>query len=206
MDRAALLNMVDVTKRYHHNTVVDRFRLSAGRGELIALHGPNGSGKSTIIKMICGIVRPTAGTIVVNGWSITKNRKRYAQEISYMPDHFHFQQPLTVEEFLMYYGSLRQVSKSQVMDAIDRVGLTEHLRKYTAALSKGMRQRLLLAQSLFSNASLLLMDEPTNGLDSEWLGRFKQLLHELKAENKTVIFTTHLDSFAQEVSDRVVRI
>lgn len=206
MDNEALLVMESVTKRYKNRLVIDQFQLTAKKGEIIALCGPNGVGKSTIIKMICGIIRPSAGTIIVNGQSCNHNRKRYAKEISYLPDSFSFHQPLTVNEFLMYYASVRNVSKDQVLQAVERVGLMDKKDEYISTLSKGMGQRLLLAQTLFSNASLLLFDEPTNGLDNHWLIHLRELLCTLKEENKTVLFSTHIESFAVDVSDRVVYI
>lgn len=206
MDKAAVLVMENVTKQYKKKTIVDSFHLAAHEGELVALVGPNGAGKSTIIKMICGMIRPTSGTIHVKGRSLRRNRKQYAEEISYMPDHFHFHQPLTVKEFLMYYASLRRTTEQRVTEALERVGLLDKSGEYTSTLSKGMGQRLLLAQTLISNASLILLDEPTNGLDKDWLGNLEELLLKLKADNKTVLFSTHLDSFAESVSDRVVEV
>ncbi|MFA8439822.1 ABC transporter ATP-binding protein [Pueribacillus sp. YX66] len=206
MGHKPLLHVHNVTKRYKKTTVVHEFQLTAQKGELIGLYGPNGAGKSTIIKMISGIVSPTSGTITVNGLTRKANRRQYAQYVSYMPDHFQFRQPLTVMEFLMFYARLRHVSKSDVLAAIDKVGLTEKQHDYVSTLSKGMGQRLLLAQVLFSGSSLILLDEPTNGLDDEWLMNLQRLLRQLKVENKTVLFSTHLYSFANDVSDRVIRI
>lgn len=198
--------MKDVTKRYKKQVVIDRFQLAAAPGEIIALHGPNGAGKSTVIKMISGIVRPTAGTIRVNGYSADKHRKLYAREISYMPDDFQFQQKLTVMEFLQFYAKMRQVSRRQVVEALARVGLLSKQDSYVSTLSKGMGQRLLLAQVLFSGASLLLLDEPTNGLDDRWLDNLKQILLDCKQQKKTVIFSTHLRSFAEDIGDRIISV
>lgn len=206
MEHRPFLHVDNVTKRYKKKTVVQQFQLTAHIGELIGLYGPNGAGKSTIIKMICGIVPPTSGTITVNGHTLKRKRTQYARYVSYMPDHFHFRQPLTVMEFLMFYARLRQVPKSEVIAAMEQVGLIDKKDEYVSTLSKGMGQRLLFAQTLFSGAPLIVLDEPTNGLDDEWLIKLKQLLRQLKAEQKTVIFSTHLLSFAQEVSDRLIKI
>lgn len=204
MEYEPLLYVDNVTKRYKKMIVIKEFQLAARKGELIGLYGPNGAGKSTMIKMISGVVAPTSGTITVNGFSSKNDRKKYLQLVSYMPDHFEFRQPLTVKEFLMYYARLRRVGKQQVFEAIEKVGLQDKQNDYVSTLSKGMGQRLLLAQTLFSGASLILLDEPTNGLDDEWLLKLQQLLLQMKEEGKTVIFSTHLRSFADEVSDRII--
>lgn len=205
MDHKPLLQMLNVTKRYKKTTVVENFHFTAKPGELVGLYGPNGAGKSTVIKMISGIVMPTHGSIIVHGVERKKNRRQYSQFVSYMPDHFQFRQPLTVLEFLMYYARLRRVAEQDVYEAIEKVGLTQKQNALVSTLSKGMGQRLLLAQTLFSRSALILLDEPTNGLDDEWLQNLKQLLLELKDEGKTVLFSTHIHSFADEVSDRMIQ-
>lgn len=205
MDKPLLI-VDQLSKRYKKHLVVDQFHLQAQRGEVIGLYGPNGAGKSTIIKLISGIIYPTAGKILVNGYDSVRHKKRYAQEISYMPDHFQFRQPLTVLEFLQFYARLRRMDLGKVFAALDRVGLISKKDAPIHTLSKGMGQRLLLAQTLFSGASLILLDEPTNGLDDEWLTNLKTIIVELKAENKTVIFSTHLHSFAAGVSDRMISV
>lgn len=206
MERKRILTMKNVRKRYKKRIAIDDFHLTADEGELIALYGPNGAGKSTIIKMISGVTQPTSGVIKVNGYHLQKHRKQYARNVSYMPDDFQLQQRLTVVEFLQFYANLRGVSQQSVLTSIEQVGLSSKKDDYVSTLSKGMGQRLLLAQVLFSQASLLLLDEPTNGLDDEWLTNLKTILLELKSQKKTVIFSTHLHAFATEIGDRVVRI
>ncbi|WP_052036309.1 ATP-binding cassette domain-containing protein [Tumebacillus flagellatus] len=129
----------------------------------------NGAGKSTLIKMVVGISRPTTGTIRVQGLEWRRNREEYARRIGFMPDDFQFSGGMSAWETLCFYSGLRGVGKQRAAEVMDIVGLTEAGQKQVSAFSKGMRQRLLLAQALLARPALLVLDEPTNGLDPYWM-------------------------------------
>lgn len=206
MENEVLLTMRNVTKRFKKRVVIESFNLEVSAGELVSLYGPNGVGKSTLMKMIAGIITPTSGTIEVKGYTSQSDRIAYAKNVSYMPDHFQFQQRLTLMEFLTYYAKLRGVSEEEVLQALERVGLADQRQQYVHTLSKGMGQRLLFAQLLFSGASVLLLDEPTNGLDEHWLEQLADQLHQFKQQGKAIILSTHMRSFASELADRMIEL
>lgn len=198
-----LLTIKNVSKVYGNTCVLEPIELSMKNTEIIALCGGNGAGKSTIIKMVTGLTRPTTGSITINNIDWTKNRIEYAKQLGYMPDDFHFQQPLSVVEYLLFFASLKKAQK-HVKQTLDIVGLTEKSDQLITKLSKGMRQRLLLAQAIVSKPALVLLDEPTNGLDPHWVDSFTKILLSLKKNGQGVLFSTHNLSVAEKVADRVL--
>ena len=203
MDKPLLLQINEVSKTYDKTCVVNSFTLNQEASEIIALCGGNGAGKSTIIKMVTGIIQPTTGSIKVSGFEWQKKRIDYANQIGYMPDDFHFQQALSVGEFLHFYASLKKAEKN-VLETLQLVGLSEHKNKLITKLSKGMRQRLLLAQALVAKPKLVVLDEPTNGLDPHWVQTFCEILLSIKQTNQGVLFSTHNLAVAEKVADKVL--
>lgn len=199
-----MLELRDVSKQIDKRPIVQPISLTVPPGEVLALCGGNGAGKSTILRMIVGITQPTAGTIQVNGYERKKNRKAYADSIGYMPDDFLFGQSLSAKETLLFYAKLRRIPPSKALQTLERVGLQQVQHKSATSYSKGMRQRLLFAQALLADPALLVLDEPTNGLDPFWMEAFVQFMKELKASGQTVIFSTHQLEVAEEVADRVL--
>lgn len=143
-----VLQLEEVTKSIKTQTIVQPISFSLEPGDVLALCGGNGAGKSTILRMITGIVKPTAGTIRVNGLQWAKDRKTYADSIGYMPDDFQFGDALTAQETLQFYASLRNAPKERVTELLQMTGLKEFGHKKVSAYSKGMRQRLLFAQAM----------------------------------------------------------
>ncbi|MCT8139278.1 ABC transporter ATP-binding protein [Anaerobacillus sp. CMMVII] len=203
MDNQVLLKIENVSKVYADNQVVSPFDFSMNKPEVIALCGGNGAGKSTIIKMVTGQTRATTGKITINGVDWHKNRMAYAKQIGYMPDDFHLQQPLSVIEFISFFASLKKADK-HVTETLAKVGLLEKKDQLISKLSKGMRQRLLLAQALVSKPKLILLDEPTNGLDPQWVKTFIEILLDLKKNGQGILFSTHNLAVAEEVADQVI--
>lgn len=198
-----LLDIKGVSKSYGETSVVSHFSLSMNKSEITVLCGGNGAGKSTIIKMITGIIQPTTGTISINGIECQNNRMAYSKQIGFMPDDFQLQQPLTVYEFLSFYAALKDAT-SNVKETLENVGLLERRNQLISKLSKGMRQRLLLAQALVAKPQLILLDEPTNGLDPQWVKSLIEILINLKGNGQGVLFSTHNLAVAEEVADRVI--
>jgi ABC-type multidrug transport system ATPase subunit len=203
MGNHSLLTIENVSKVYGGTCVVEPFRLSMKKSEIIALCGGNGAGKSTIIKMVAGLTVPTTGSIFINNLDWNKDRMSYAKELGFMPDDFHFQQPLTVLEFLSFYASLKKANKN-VNQTLKIVGLMEKKDQLITKLSKGMRQRLLLAQAIVSKPALVLLDEPTNGLDPHWINSFMEILLNLKRDGQAILFSTHNLTVAEKVADQVI--
>lgn len=198
------LEIKKVTKRFKTNTALYPFSLTADSGQCIALCGGNGAGKSTLLHLIAGISAPTEGTVLINNIDILKNRKQYVSLIGYMPDEFFAQETLTVTEFLEFYASFRKVSPQRIKEIVKIIGLEEYRNELIKHLSKGMRQRLLFGQAWIANPAVLILDEPTNGLDPYWIDIFIELLRTIKQSGTTIIFSTHMMDVASEVADQVI--
>ncbi|MFC4304476.1 ABC transporter ATP-binding protein [Cohnella boryungensis] len=193
-----------IGKSIKKQTLVEPIDLKVAAGEVLALCGGNGAGKSTILRMIAGILQPTSGEIQVNGLTWAGNRAQFARQIGYMPDDYQFTQGLTAMEALSFWASLRGVDKTRVLETLAIVGLEEKRHAKVQTFSKGMRQRLLFAQAILAKPPLLMMDEPTNGLDPYWMDEFVRLIREVKREGHAVIFSTHQLPVAEEVADQVI--
>lgn len=200
-----MIDIKNVSKIFKQKTALYPFSLTADDGECIVLCGGNGAGKSTLLQMIAGISAPGVdGTVLINHVDIKQHRKQYVSLIGYMPDEFFAQETLTVSEFLTFYGTFRKVTQSRVKEVIDILGLAFKKDEMIKHLSKGMRQRLLFGQAWLANPSVLILDEPTNGLDPYWIDKFVDLLKKIKQTGTTVIFSTHMMDVAAEVADRVI--
>ncbi|KAB2443926.1 ABC transporter ATP-binding protein [Bacillus luti] len=174
------------------------------KGECIVLCGGNGAGKSTLLDIIAGITAPTIGTGQLGDIELQKDRKQYVSEIGYMSDDFHAQQDMTVQEFLLFYAAFRNIGKEKVQVVIEIIGLNEKQNEPLHKLSKGMRQRLLFGQAYLGNPKLLILDEPTNGLDPYWIDEFLKILKTLKRNGTMIIFSTHMMDVAAEIGDRIL--
>lgn len=173
-------------------------------GECIVLCGGNGAGKSTILNILAGISSPTSGTVRLQDIELRKNRRQYVAEIGYMPDDFHAQQSMTVQEFLSFYAAFRKVGKERVQEVIALLGLEEKQSECLHRLSKGMRQRLLFGQAWLAKPKLLLLDEPTNGLDPYWVNEFVTLLKDIKRSGTIIVFSTHMMDVAADIGDVIL--
>lgn len=190
-------------KKFNQYHQVGEISLSLRKGEIFALCGGNGAGKSTFIKMITGMMTATKGEIVLEGKVINPKSMEYRQLFAYMPDNMLFPSQLTGKEILTYYARLRKVDEKRVLELLQLLGLEEVKDRYIKHYSKGMQQRLSFAQTILGEAPLLILDEPTNGLDPYWFYRFKEILLEEKKKGKTILLTTHILSFVEEIADTV---
>jgi ABC-type multidrug transport system ATPase subunit len=198
------LNMIQVEKAIGGKNIVHPFDLQVEPGQVVAVCGGNGAGKSTILRMIVGITQPSSGTIELNGLNLKEHRVKYLQQIGYMPDHFNFSAGLTASESMRFYASLRGRTASEADAVLQAVGLHEARDKRVSVFSKGMQQRLLFAQAMLGKPALLVLDEPTNGLDPYWMDAFVDLVREIKSAGQSVIFSTHQLQVANEVADRAI--
>ncbi|ETI70077.1 Nitrous oxide reductase maturation protein NosF (ATPase) [Neobacillus vireti LMG 21834] len=199
-----MIDIKNVSKVFKQKTALYPLSLTGDDGECIVLCGGNGAGKSTLLQMIAGISAPGDGTVLINQVDIKLNRKQYVSLIGFMPDEFFAQETLTVTEFLTFYGTFRKVAPSRIKEVIDILGLAPKKDEMIKHLSKGMRQRLLFGQAWLANPAVLILDEPTNGLDPYWIDKFIDMLKKIKQTGTTVIFSTHMMDVAAEVADRVI--
>ena len=184
---------------------VDQLTLSVAPGQVYGLLGPNGSGKSTTIKMILGLLAPNAGTCRVFG--IPSDRVEARRDVGYLPESPYFYRHLTGRELVRFYGQMcgmpRAALDARVGDSLALVGMIEAADRRVATYSKGMLQRVGLAQALVHNPRLLILDEPTAGVDPVGSAAISELILRLKAEGKTVLITSHLLGQIEDICDRV---
>lgn len=202
-----VLEAKGLTKRYGDFVAVDHLDLDLRKGEVFGLLGPNGAGKTTTILMLLGLTEPTSGEVSVLGFDPARQPLSVKARVGYMPDQVGFYDELTARENLIYIAKLNGVPgdqiKRRVEEAIERVRLSHVIDKRTATFSRGMRQRLGLADVLVKNPQLIIMDEPTQGLDPELAHEFLELIHSLKAEGTTIMLSSHLLHQVQAICDRV---
>lgn len=203
----AVIESKGLTKRYGDFTAVDNLDLTVQEGEVFGLLGPNGSGKTTTILMLLGLTEPTAGTVRVLGFDPARQPLSVKTRVGYMPDEVGFYDNLTARENLIYIAKLNGLPRDQAYSRIDealaQVGLTDTANKRVGTFSRGMRQRLGVADVLIKQPQLIIMDEPTQGLDPEAAQDFLEIIRGLKAKGITVLLSSHLLPQVQAVCDRV---
>jgi ABC-2 type transport system ATP-binding protein len=201
------IRLVDLTKKYGVATAVDGISLTVQSGEVFGLLGPNGSGKTTTILMMMGLTEVTAGTAEVLGMSPTRDPLAVKRQIGYMPDAVGFYENMTARQNLLYTGRLAGleagVLKQRIQGTLARVELTEVADRPVASFSRGMRQRLGLADALLKSPKLVILDEPTNGLDPHATHEFLGLIESLRKDRVTVLLSSHLLDRVQTICDRV---
>lgn len=173
-------------------------------GKILALCGGNGAGKSTLIRLIIGLMKPTTGHVLINGLHRKEHRQHFTKQFGYMPDDFLFQQTMTTKETIHFYAQMKQIDKARYEEVLQEVGLHEKMNELVGNFSKGMKQRLLLAQALLATPDILILDEPTNGLDPYWVKRFSDLMLHAKEKGQTVIFSTHDLHVVEQIADEVM--
>ncbi len=190
------MNVIDVTnltKRYGDATVVDHISLKVAAGEIVGFLGPNGSGKTTTIRMICGLLTPDAGEGMVLGYDVIRESRRIKAEVGYMTQRFSFYEDLTIEENLLFVARLYDLEprRTAVASTLADLGLTSRRGQLAGTLSGGWKQRLALAACIMHQPKLLLLDEPTAGVDPKARREFWDEIHRLAAGGVTVLVSTH---------------
>ncbi len=181
----------NLTKSYGSQKALDGVSLEIKSGQITGLLGPNGAGKSTLMKIITGSVIPDAGSVMVNGVNVLKEPLKVQRVLGYLPEHNPQYLELYIKEYLEYVASIYKVDTSRVSQVIDMVVLGPEQHKKIGALSKGYRQRVGLAAALIPDPEILILDEPTTGLDPAQLVEIRALLRQV-AQEKTVLFSTHI--------------
>lgn len=202
-----MIEVRNLSKRYGDLVAVDRVSFTAQKGEIVGLLGPNGAGKTTTMRIITGFIPPTSGTVQVEGFDILEQAHEVRKRTGYLPETPPLYADMTVVSYLEFVGRIKGVSRSALPDAVDRAvrrcGLTEVRRRVLGHLSKGFRQRVGLAQALIHEPSVLILDEPTIGLDPRQIREIRSLVKELAAE-RTVILSTHILQEVVQICQKVV--
>lgn len=197
-----MVSIENLHKKFGKHIVLDGLELNISDQGIIAVLGPNGSGKTTLIKSILGMVVPEKGNIQINGKAL-KNNWEYRKEIDYLPQIANFPGNLTVIELLKMIKDLRGEAKRE-QELIEFFGVDKFLNKKLTNLSGGMKQKVNLVLTFMFDSPLVILDEPTTGLDPVSTLRLKELLHREKANGKTILVTSHIIDFVESVSDRIV--
>jgi ABC-2 type transport system ATP-binding protein len=202
-----MIELDEVTKVYGTKTAVARLSLRIARGELFAFLGPNGAGKTTTIKLMCGLLFPTAGTVRVGGFDLRTQGDQARRLISYVPDQPYLYEKLTGREFLQFiaemYGLPREHGRRRIDEMIALFNLEDFVDDLSERFSHGMRQRTVFAGALLHEPEVLIVDEPTVGLDPRSVRLLKDLLRQEAHRGVTVFLSTHSLDIAQELAGRI---
>ncbi len=193
-----------LTKKFQNKVAVDGVSLRLHNG-VFGLLGTNGAGKTTLMRMLCGIMQPTSGTITFDGMDVCE--EEYRAILGYLPQDFGYYPEFTAMDFLLYMAALKglpkQVAKRRANELLELVGLQDRSRKKIKTFSGGMKQRLGIAQALLNHPKLLILDEPTAGLDPKERVRFRNLIKQL-GKDTIVLLSTHIVSDIEHIADEVL--
>lgn len=200
-----MIEVEHLSKRYGVHLAVDRISFNAQPGEIVGLLGPNGAGKTTTMRILTGFMPPSEGSARVAGFDVLEESLAVRQRVGYMPERVPIYPDMTVQEYVTFWARLRGVKKhrEQVYTVLERVNLIDRRHKLIRSLSKGLRQRLGLAQTLVHNPEVVILDEPTIGIDPQQVIEVRESVYQL-GKDHTVLFSTHILSEAEQVCDRVV--
>ncbi|TPV31962.1 gliding motility-associated ABC transporter ATP-binding subunit GldA [Paucihalobacter ruber] len=192
-----------ITKLYGNQTALKDVSFSVKKGEIVGFLGPNGAGKSTMMKILTAYIEASNGQAKVNEFDVITQKKQVQQSIGYLPEHNPLYLELYVKEYLKFTANIYKTDKSRIDEVIAETGLTPEVHKKIGQLSKGYRQRVGLAAALIHNPDVLILDEPTTGLDPNQLVDIRQLIKKL-GQTKTVFLSTHIMQEVEAICDRVI--
>ena len=202
-----MIQVENITKRYGNFTAVDGISFDIDEGEIVGFLGPNGAGKSTTMNMITGFIEPSDGRIIVDGYDISKKPQKAKRQIGYMPEGVPLYSDLTVKEFVAYMADLKgcekKTKKEEIKKVLEETGLTEVQNKLTKNLSRGYKQRVSMAGALVGNPKVIILDEPTVGLDPKQVTEIRTLIKNL-GKKHTVILSSHILSEVSQICNRVI--
>lgn len=202
-----MIEIKNITKRYGSFLAVDDISFEVKDHEIVGFLGPNGAGKSTTMNMITGFIEPTKGKIIINGYDISKSPIKAKKQIGYMPESVPLYNDLTVKEFVDYMADLKNVSRKDKKEAVKKVleetGLVDVQKKLIKNISRGYKQRVSMAGALIGDPEVLILDEPTVGLDPKQITEIRELIKNL-GKNHTVILSSHILSEVSQICEKVV--
>ncbi|MDC7994394.1 gliding motility-associated ABC transporter ATP-binding subunit GldA [Altibacter sp. HG106] len=197
------LEIQNISKRYGDQLALDSVSFAVQKGEIVGFLGPNGAGKSTLMKILTTYLRPSSGDAQVNGHGVSEEKRKVQRSIGYLPEHNPLYTDMYVREYLAFTAKTYGVSKERVDKVVQQTGLTPEVRKKIGQLSKGYRQRVGLAAALIHDPEVLILDEPTTGLDPNQLIEIRELIKTIGKE-KTVLLSTHIMQEVEAICDRVI--
>ena len=192
-----------LSKSYGTQKALDNITFSIQKGEIVGFLGPNGAGKSTLMKILTTYINSDSGTASVNGFDVSTDELAVQKSVGYLPEHNPLYLDLYVKEYLAFNADIHNVAKSRIQEVIELTGLTPESHKKIGQLSKGYRQRVGLANALLHNPDVLILDEPTTGLDPNQLVEIRQLIKNV-GRDKTVFLSTHIMQEVEAICDRVI--
>ena len=199
------LQIIDLTKNFGEQTALNNINLNIKKNEIVGLLGPNGAGKSTLMKSITGVFKIETGQILFQGRDISQFPIESKKNIGFLPENNPLYQDMFVKEYLNFIANIHKISSKRVDEVIDLVGITPEKSKKISQLSKGYKQRVGLAQAIIHQPDLLILDEPTNGLDPNQIIEIRNLIKEISHE-KTIILSTHIMQEVEALCSRVILI
>ena len=199
------LQIIDLTKKFGEQTALNNINLNIKKNEIVGLLGPNGAGKSTLMKSITGVFKIETGQILFQGRDISQFPIESKKNIGFLPENNPLYQDMFVKEYLNFVANIHKISSKRVDEVIDLVGITPEKSKKISQLSKGYKQRVGLAQAIIHQPDLLILDEPTNGLDPNQIIEIRNLIKEISHE-KTIILSTHIMQEVEALCSRVILI
>ena len=197
------IEVVNISKSYGTQKALDAVSFSVKKGEIVGFLGPNGAGKSTLMKILTTYINADEGSATVNGFDVNSNQKAVQLSVGYLPEHNPLYLDLYVREYLAFNADVYKVSKSRINEVIELTGLSSESHKKIGQLSKGYRQRVGLANALLHNPDVLILDEPTTGLDPNQLVEIRNVIKNV-GKDKTVFLSTHIMQEVEAICDRVI--
>lgn len=202
-----MLQISNLYKSYGKFQAVNNLTLHIPKGDLFGFVGPNGAGKTTTIRMVCGLMLPNSGHIAINGIDALARQREIRRQIGYVPDFFGVYDNLKVREYMDFYGSMYRMNSREICrisdDLLDLVNLSDKKETFVDTLSRGMKQRLCVARALIHNPALLVLDEPSSGLDPRARVEMKELLQNLRSMGKTIVISSHILSELSEMCNSI---
>jgi ABC-2 type transport system ATP-binding protein len=199
------IKVESITKNYGEQKALNNISFSIKKGEIVGFLGPNGAGKSTMMKILTTYISSFEGMAFVNGFSVSEEKLKVQKCVGYLPEHNPLYLDMYVREYLSFNAEVYKVDKSQVELVIEQTGLSSEAHKKIEQLSKGYRQRVGLANALLHNPEVLILDEPTTGLDPNQLLEIRELIKTVAKEGgKTVLLSTHIMQEVEAICDRVI--
>jgi ABC-2 type transport system ATP-binding protein len=197
------IEVQNITKFYGSQKALNAVNFTITKGEIVGFLGPNGAGKSTLMKLLTGYLTPSEGTVIVNGFNVNTHKIEAQKSIGYLPEQNPLYVEMYVREYLLFHAAIHKIKASKVEETIAKVGLSAEVHKKITQLSKGYKQRVGLAAALLHNPEVLILDEPTTGLDPNQLVEIRSLIKEV-GKDKTVLFSTHIMQEVEAICDRVL--